>query len=112
MNKKQLRKQYEDRKPPMGVYLFACNRSGERYIGCSKDLEHTKTTLFFRLSCGALASYPSLQNQYNEFGPSIFIFTILEQLPYSQEMEDYTDDLYVLAKLHREENPGSKEIHV
>ncbi len=112
MDKKALRKQYEEMRHPMGCYMLTCSISGEHYIGVTKDLDAIKQRIFFRLSVGALANLPSLQATYASHGEDAFTFKILEILPPMEEPEAMEENLAILLELHKGQVPQAKEIRV
>ena len=112
MDKKALRKQYEEMRHPMGCFMLTCSISGEHYIGVTKDLDTIKQRIFFRLSVGALANLPSLQAAYANHGEDAFTFKILEFLPPMEEMEAIEENLAILLELYKEQVPQAKEIRV
>ena len=112
MDKKQLRSLYEEQKTPMGVFLLVDASTSQEYLGVSNNFQATKNSLFFRLSVGALANYPSLQDSYDKHGPSILEFSILEELDYQEDISDYRADLEVLLSMMKQTYIHAKEIHV
>ena len=112
MNKKHLRALYEEQKPPMGVFLLVDASTSQEYLGVSKNFQATKNSLFFRLSVGALANYPSLQDSYSKHGPSIMDFSVLEELDYQEDISDYRAELDTLLSMMKQTYIHAKEIHV
>ncbi|MCK9347853.1 MAG: GIY-YIG nuclease family protein [Sphaerochaeta sp.] len=112
MDKKHLRALYEEQKPPMGVFRLVDSSTAQEYLGVSSNIQATKNSLFFRLSVGALANYPSLQDSYDKHGPSILEFSILEELDYQEDISDYRADLEVLLSMMKQTYIHAKEIHV
>ncbi|MBJ2357181.1 GIY-YIG nuclease family protein, partial [Sphaerochaeta sp. S2] len=102
MDKKHLRALYEEQKPPMGVFRLVDSSTAQEYLGVSSNIQATKNSLFFRLSVGALANYPSLQDSYDKHGPSILEFSILEELDYQEDISDYRADLEVLLSMMKQ----------
>ncbi len=112
MNKKQLRALYEEQKPPMGVFLLVNTSTSQEYLGVSKNIQASKNSLFFRLSVGALANYPELQDSYTKKGPTILEFSVLEELEYQEDREDYRAELETLLSMMKQTYTQAKEIHV
>ncbi|WP_319755738.1 GIY-YIG nuclease family protein [uncultured Sphaerochaeta sp.] len=112
MDKKQLRSLYEEQKPPMGVFLLVDASTSQEYLGVSNNFQATKNSLFFRLSVGALANYPSLQDSYDKHGPSILEFSILEELDYQENVSDYRADLEALLSMMKQTHTHAKEINI
>ncbi|NCB26872.1 MAG: GIY-YIG nuclease family protein [Bacteroidia bacterium] len=112
MDKKALRKQYEEMKHPMGCYMLTCTVSDEHYIGVTKDLDTIKQRILFRLSVGVLANLQNLQAIYTSHGEAAFEFKILEVIPETEETDSIEENLAILLQLHREQVPQAKEIGV
>ena len=112
MDKKHLRALYEEQKPPMGVFRLVDSSTAQEYLGVSSNIQATKNSLFFRLSVGALANYPSLQDSYDKHGPSILEFSILEELDYQKDVSDYRADLEALLSMMKQTYTQAKEIQV
>ena len=47
--KKQLRQEYKEYKPPMGVFAVVCKPTGKVYLGCAQDLKGTFNSIRFQL---------------------------------------------------------------
>ncbi|HKL57682.1 MAG TPA: GIY-YIG nuclease family protein [Sphaerochaeta sp.] len=114
IDKKKLRQQYRENKPPMGCFSLLCTTTDEMFIGWAKNLESAKNSLLFRLSIGGMLNEPELQALYNRERGEHFTFSVLEELPYDKndEAKDYKDDLATLASLYLETYPEAKEIQV
>ncbi|MDY0288425.1 MAG: GIY-YIG nuclease family protein [Sphaerochaeta sp.] len=114
LDKKKLRQQYRESKPPMGCFALRCESTDALYIGWAMDLESAKNSLLFRLSIGGLLNEPELQALYDREGGEHFSFSVLESLPYDADdgAKDYKDDLETLALLYREKYPHAQEIQV
>ena len=114
VDKKKLRDQYKESKPPMGCFALKCTATNAMFIGWATNLESAKNSLLFRLSLGGLLNEPEVQQLYTRHGGDTFSFSILEQVPYdtSDETKDYKDDLAFLTAIYLEKYPEAKEIHV
>lgn len=114
LDKKKLRQQYKESRPPMGCFALRCELSGDLFIGWATNLESAKNSLLFRLSIGGLLNEPELQSLYALHGEEAFSFFILEELLYDKddESKDYKGDLALLALIYLEKYPQAKEIHV
>ena len=102
--KKELRAQYDQRKPDMGV---VCWQSGEEmWIAVSKDAKADYNSSLFQLRLG---SYPNkeLQRAYTA-APETFRWSLLKQLDYEEREEDHSADLELLYLLCQEEYPQAK----
>ncbi len=110
MTKKELREQYKQRKPEMGVYKIVDTKNNQTYLGKSKDFKATRNSLFFRLSVGALANYPELQKDYNEVGESCIQFEILEKLDQIEGLDNYKEELDALLQITLSDHEEAKEM--
>ncbi len=112
IDKKSMRRQYEEQVHPMGVYMITSKKSDIRYIGSSLNVPQTKTTLFFRLSVGAMASYPQLQDLFKKEGETAINFEVLEFLDKHTSLEERDKQLAILKQLYFEQYKEAKEIRV
>lgn len=101
--KKELKEQYKQMKPPMGVFLIRSMFSNKCYIGSAQNLRSAINGARFKLEAGA---YPNreLQKAWKEFGGENFKIEILEQLEYDKDdsKTDYTEDLALLQIIWQE----------
>lgn len=92
--KKELKEQYRQLKPEMGVYMIRSNRSNKCLIEATPRLKATINRVKFQLDFG---SYPNreLQKEWAEYGENNFTFEILEVLEYEKDetKTDYADEL-------------------
>ena len=114
LDKKKLRQQYKESKPPMGCFAIKCTATDALFIGWTTNLESAKNSLLFRLSIGGLLNEPALQSLYDLHGGDHFKFLILEELSYDGDDEgrDYQEDLGILTDIYLEKYPEAKEIQV
>ncbi len=113
MDKKALRRQYEQLKHPMGCFMVSCTQNQEIYIGVTKDLDAIKQRILFRLSVGALSNLTGLQSMYRLYGEQAIGFSVLDILDETEAQEDVADaNLALLLQLHGENHPNAKEIRV
>lgn len=114
IDKKKIREQYKQSKPPMGCFSLLCDATDDMFIGWATNLESAKNSMLFRLSIGGMLNEPFLQALFTEHGGETFSFSVLEQLPYDKddESKDYKDDLAFLTALYLEKYPEAKEIQV
>ncbi len=114
IDKKKLREQYKESKPPMGCFALRCDVTEDLFIGWATNLESAKNSILFRLSIGGLLNEPEVQQLYTLHGGEQFSFSVLEELPYDKhdQSKDYKDDLKVLAAIYLEKYPEAKEIQV
>lgn len=104
MNKKELKEQYLQMKPDMGIFIIRCKVNNKYYIEATQDLKSRMNRAVFQLKFG---SHPDkeLQKDWNELGENNFIVEISDRLEYDKDDEgktDYTEELEIL-KMVREE---------
>ena len=76
-NKKELKREYKERKISAGVFQIKNTLSHKVLLGSSKNLEGIWNSNSFQLSIG-MHRNKKLQKDWNEFGPESFVFEILE----------------------------------
>ena len=99
MNRKELKQQYKESRPPMGVYRVH-NKVGDRtLLGTSNNLPAMLNRQLAQLKMGAHANR-ELQQDWNQLGPEAFEFEVLDTLAPPEE-PDYNPaaDLSVLEAL-------------
>ncbi|MDF2542951.1 MAG: hypothetical protein K0S47_2669 [Herbinix sp.] len=97
---KELKLQYLQSKPDMGVYIIRSNTKKKCIIEKTKDLKGTLNGTLFKLNSGF---YPNreLIKEWKEFGESEFTIEVLEKLKHKEEdaMIDYSEDLEIMQML-------------
>lgn len=101
--KKQLRQEYKEYKPPMGVFAVVCKPTGKVYLGCAQDLKGTFNSIRFQLEMGRYIKR-NLQQDWNACGQEAFDFQVLEELDYDKDESktDYREDLKILREFWQE----------
>lgn len=95
----EIKKQYKESRPDMGVYQIRNKVNGKIYVESSKNLEGTRTSRLFQLRMGKIVFNPELQNDLTQFGSEIFEFSVLDVLP-TPEPGDNVEQLLIGLKLH------------
>lgn len=106
--KKELRTQYDERRPDMGI---VCWQNGEKmWIAISKDANADHNSSLFQLQFG---SWPNreMQKAFSE-NPDAFQWSLLKKLDYKENVEDYSDDLELLYMICSEEYPNARQMRV
>ncbi len=99
MDKKELKKQYKQALRPMGIFQIKNLVNGKVFIGRSKNLNGKLNSIKFQLEMGSYID-KILQEDFNKFGDSKFLFEILDILEPKPDQEyDYTDDLKTLEEM-------------
>lgn len=98
--KKELKQQYKQMKPKMGIYMIRSNVSKKCYVEKTQNLRGAINSTKFKLKSGG---HPNreLQKEWNKFGESNFTIEILEYLEYDKDESktDYTEELTLLQML-------------
>lgn len=79
-DRKQILRDYRERKAPAGVFAVRCATTGQAWVGTTADLSTRQNGVWFALKLG---SHPNrdLQAVWKAEGESAFAFQVLETLP-------------------------------
>lgn len=104
-NKKELREQYKQSKPDMGVFMYKCLPTGKVYLGCGKNVKAEMNSITFQLKFGQYPVNKNLERDWKQHGESAFEVSVLELLQYDEDetKTDYTEDLQALRALCAEQ---------
>lgn len=80
MDKKEIKRQYKQKPPDMGVYQVKNLASGKIYIGRALDLNGKLNSEKFQLKNG-MHMNRELQKDFNDQGEGNFAFEVLDRLP-------------------------------
>lgn len=101
--KKELKLQYKQMKPQMGIFLISSKINNKCYIETTQNLIGTLNRTKFQLGFN---SHPNkeLQKEWNDFGVDNFTIEVLEYLEYDKDESktDYTEDLALLHMVWEE----------
>lgn len=107
--KAELKLQYKEMRPEMGVFVVRSNVSNKAHLEAVKDLKSRINRAKFQLGAG---SHPNreLQKEWKELGADSFTIEILETLEYDKDESktDYTEDLDTLQSLWEEKLSSEK----
>ena len=99
IDKKELKKQYKQTLPPMGIYRIKNLVNGKIFVGSSLNLHGKSNSFKLQLRSG-LHINRELQKDFNTFGEENFVFEIVDLLePKEDSTYDYGDDLKVFLDL-------------
>jgi len=104
--KKELRAQYDQRKPDMGI---VCWQSGEKmWIAISEDAKADYNGTLFQLQLG---SWPNreLQKAFTA-DPGSFQWSLLKKLDYKEREDDHREDLELLYMMCLDEYPEAQQM--
>ena len=95
--RKELKEQYKNIKPDMGIFIVHSKYSNKCHIENAKDLKSKINRTKFQLELG---SHPNkeLQKEWKDHVETDFIIEILEKLEYDKDKpnKDYAEDLELL----------------
>lgn len=101
--KKELKMQYKQMKPQMGVFIVRSKSRNKYYIQGTQDLRGTINGTKFKLGAG---NHPNkeLQRDWDDFGEGGFKIEVLENLEYDKDESktDYKEDLTLLQMVWEE----------
>jgi len=101
--KKELKEQYSQMKPDMGIFLIRSKSSNRFHIDWTQDLKSKMNRSIFELKFGS-HSNKELQKEWNELGEGNFIIEILDILEYDEDelKIDYSEELILLQMIWEE----------
>lgn len=101
--RKELKEQYKQMKPDMGVFFIRANFKNKCYLESTGDLKGTINGTKFKLEAG-LHPIRELQKDWREHGAGNFSFEILEVLEHGEDASktDYAEDLALLKMIWEE----------
>jgi hypothetical protein len=80
----ELRRRYKETPRQAGIFQVKNTKTGRIFLGSSTNLHGPLNRIRFQLSVGSFDN-PSLQNDWNQFGPDAFAFEILEVVKSSDD---------------------------
>ena len=99
IDKKELKRQYKQSPPPMGVYQIRNLVNNKIFISSGQNLNGKSNSFKFQLSSG-LHYNSELQKDYNKYGEENFVFEVLDTLePKEDPLYNYAEDLKTLLEL-------------
>lgn len=95
--KKELRQQWKNRHPEMGVISFRCKETEESFLGISKDTKADINRNRFQLETG---THPNkkMTELWNQYGEEGFELSVVKILKYENPDEDHTEELEELRE--------------
>lgn len=99
LDKKELKKQYKQTLPQMGIYRIKNLVNGKIFLGSSLNLHGKSNSFKFQLKSG-LHVNSELQKDFNTFGEDNFVFEIVDTLEPKEDISyNYGDDLQVFLEM-------------
>jgi hypothetical protein len=101
--RRELKEQYKQMKPEMGIILIKSKLNNKCYIEATKNLKGTINGTKFKLNAGSHRN-KELQRQWRELGEDNFSIEILEKLEYDEDESkiDYSEELKLLELIWEE----------
>lgn len=102
MTKKELKNQYKETKFPMGVFQIKNQVNGKILIDSGLNMPAKWKRHLTELKFGSHRN-KGLQEEWNQFGETAFVYEVVAELAYKSATEDYGKEVAVLAELYLEE---------
>ena len=97
--RKELKDEYKQMKPRMGIFAIRHIASGRIYIARATNLDLIWNAEKFKLDSGGHPNH-ALQKDWNDFGAEQFVFEILHELkPSDDPAQDVRSELKALEEL-------------
>ncbi|WP_372784971.1 GIY-YIG nuclease family protein [Phenylobacterium sp.] len=78
-SRRQLVRDYKERKVSQGIFAVRCAATGEAWVGKSRNLEQQQNGIWFGLRCGDYIN-PAVQVAWTVHGEAAFAFDVLETI--------------------------------
>lgn len=97
--KQELKREYRERKKPAGIFQIRNLVNGKVLLGSSLNLEGPLNSHKFMLTIGRHRN-ELLQQEWNRFGPTSFVFEILEEVRIKDDPNfNLSDELTLLEEI-------------
>jgi group I intron endonuclease len=98
-NRRDLKKQYRQNPPEIGIYQIRNKVNGKIFIGSAKNLKGILNSNRFQLKMGS-HFIKELQEDYKKYGEDNFEFEKIDSLELKDDINyDYTKDLETLEEM-------------
>lgn len=105
--RRELAREYAERKQPVGVYAVRCAASGEAWVAWTKNLDKRWNALLFQARMGG-AKDAAFQAAFTTHGEAAFAYDVLEAL---EETNEHTlETLLPERAAHWREKLGAGEM--
>lgn len=101
--KKELKEQYKNMKPDMGVLMVKNKQNNKCYVEGTQNLKAKLNRIRFSLEFGS-CPVRELQEEWKAYGEESFTLDILEQLEYDDDESktDYSEELAILEMIWKD----------
>ena len=97
--RQEIKREYKERNKPAGVFMVKNLANGKVFLGSSLNLEGPLNGHKFMLSMGSHRN-PTLQKDWNTYGPDKFVFAILEVVKVKDDPNfNLLDELTLLEQI-------------
>jgi hypothetical protein len=98
--KKELKEQYRRMKPAMGVFSIQSKVTHKYYLEGTTNLKAGMNRAIFQLNFGSHPNH-ELQTDWNEGGQEDFTLSIIDELPYAEDLtaKNYKDEVLELQSI-------------
>lgn len=107
--KKEMRENYRNRRPDMGVLSMTCTATGEAFLVIAKDLSNGLNRHTFQLGAN-MHPNKALQSLWNRYGQGGFTFETAGKIEYDDPQEDQTEKLEALLEACLKENSKAQRM--
>lgn len=90
LSRRQILRDYKDRKAACGIFAVRCSATGECWIGKSRNLEQQRNGIWFGLRSGGYVNR-AVQAAWAKHGEAAFSFEVLEALE-TEALSAYSRD--------------------
>ena len=98
-SQQEIKREYKERKKPAGVFQVKNTENGKVLLGSSLNLEGPLNSHKFMLTIGRHRN-EALQKEWNEYGPTHFVFEILEVVKFTDDPNfNLNDELTLLEQI-------------
>lgn len=98
-SQQETKREYKERKKPAGVFQVKNTINGKVLLGSSLNLEGPLNGHKFMLTIGRHRN-EALQKEWNEYGPTHFVFEILEVVKFKDDPNfNLSDELTLLEQI-------------
>jgi hypothetical protein len=101
--KKELKAQYLQMKPDMGVFVIRCDNTRKCHVQTARDFRAVINSNRAKLA-GGFHPIQELQQEWTKLGTSHFVIEVLEKMDYDQDESktDYQEELDLLKIIWEE----------
>ena len=108
-SRRQVVRDYKDRKVPLGIFAVRCAVTGEVWVGASRNLDQQRNSIWFALRQGGHPN-PALRAAWAAHGEAAFTFEVLEAAP-DEDMSMLARDSFLKVRhLHWRTTLGAPKI--